>query len=224
MGPKKTGKVVQAKGSEAEDLIEEYLVSQYKPFAINDIVQNLHNKVGKTAAVKALENLAAAGRITTKSFGKIVIYACPEQDLVLPPGVEAAQYTPEALIQWRTELSEVERDRAAAQDEFDRIMRDPPNEELQDLIKQNVQTVQQLQRELQELQENWEPQDEIVVERLIAAEARVDRETTQRSRMVKNLVSLVKDTVRPTNMTEFLVCRGRSPNAQPSRSLLTLQW
>lgn len=66
MPPKKAAKQVQARGSEAEDLIEEYLVSQYKPFAINDIVQNLHNKVAKTAAVKALESLASAGRITTK--------------------------------------------------------------------------------------------------------------------------------------------------------------
>lgn len=213
MGPKKGGKaaqggkVAQAKGSEAEDLIEEYLVSQYKPFAINDIVQNLHNKVGKTAAVKALENLASAGRITTKSFGKIVIYACKEQELVLPEGVDAAQYTAEALTQWRAELAEVEKDRAAAQEEHDRVMKEPSNEELQVLIEQNEQTVERLQAELEELQTNWEPGDELVVKQLTAAETRVEKEIAARSRMVKNLLSLVKETVRPSNMAEFLVCR-----------------
>lgn len=212
MAAKKAAKTVQAKGSEAEDLIEEYLVSQYKPFAINDIVQNLHNKVGKTAAVKALESLASTGRITTKTFGKIVIYACPEQELVLPDGVDESQYTPEALSQWRSELAEVEKDRAAAQDELDRVLKEPANDELQDLIEENKEAVERLQKSLEELQTNWEPADELVIKELATAESRMDKEITMRTRMLKNLISLVKETIRPSDMAEFLVCTSGLPS------------
>lgn len=206
MAPKRAAKPVQARGSEAEDLIEEYLVSQYKPFAINDIVQNLHNRVAKAAAIKALENLAAAGRITTKSFGKIVIYSCNEQELALPDGVPATNCTPETLTQWRNELAEAEKDRLAAQEAWQRVVREPTNEQLPGLIEQNTQAAQRLRDKLQELQTSWEPQDEVVVEHLMAVEAQVEKELKHRSRLVKNLLALIKDTVRPANMAEFLVC------------------
>lgn len=211
MPPKKAAKQVQARGSEAEDLIEEYLVSQYKPFAINDIVQNLHNKVAKTAAVKALESLASAGRITTKSFGKIVIYACNEKELELPEGVQESEYRPETLAQWRNELAEVEKDYLQAQEAWQKVAREPTNEELPRLIKQNCQTAQQLRDKLSELQTNWEPQDEVVVERLMTVEAQVDKQLKLRARLVQNLLALIKDSVRPSNMAEFLVSTVELP-------------
>lgn len=210
MAPKRSGKPVQARGSEAEDLIEEYLVSQYKPFAINDIVQNLHNRVARAAAVKALESLAGAGRITTKSFGKIVIYSCNEQELELPEGVQGSECTPEALTQWRNELVEVEKDRVQALEAWQKVAREPTNDELPLLIEKNQQIAQQLRDKMHELQTNWEPQDEEVVERLMAVETQVEKQLKLRSRLIKNLLGLIKDTVRPSNIAEFLVSKGKT--------------
>lgn len=207
--PPKKPKPVQAKGTEAEVLIEEYLISQYKPFAINDIVQNLHNKVAKTVAIKALESLSNSGKITTKSFGKVVIYACNEQKLSLPEGIDPSQYTIETLSQLRTELIEIERDRENASEALNKIMAEPSNEQLMDVIEENKLALQVLKDNILQLQTNWVPTDEIIIHRLMDSELKLAKELKTRSKMMKILIALIKDTVRPTNMPEFLVSISR---------------
>lgn len=83
-------------------------MSQYKPFSVNDIVQNLHNKVTKTTATKALENLVNEKRIVSKTFGKIIIYSCNEQDTALPSNIDPSQFDFETVLQLRNDLIELE--------------------------------------------------------------------------------------------------------------------
>jgi 26S proteasome regulatory subunit (ATPase 3-interacting protein) len=51
----------------------DYLNKQYRPYSTNDIFQNLHGAIGKTAVNKAIESLSAKGDIITKLFGKMAI-------------------------------------------------------------------------------------------------------------------------------------------------------
>lgn len=220
--PPKKPKPVQAKGTEAEVLIEEYLISQYKPFAINDIVQNLHNKVAKTVAIKALENLSTSGRVTTKLFGKVVIYACNEQKLSLPEGIDPSQYTMETLSQLRTEQIEIEKDRENALDTYNKVMNEPSNEQLKDVIGENRLTLQALKDSILQLQTNWVPTDEIVIHNLMDSELKLCKELKTRTKMMKTLIALIKDTVRPTNMAEFLVSISRPTTITLRISLLLI--
>lgn len=218
--PPKKPKPVQAKGTEAEDLIEEYLISQYKPFAINDIVQNLHNKVAKTVAIKALENLSTSGRVTTKFFGKVVIYACNEQKLSLPEEIDPSQYTMETLSQLRAELIEIEKDRENTLEAYKKVMNEPSNEQLKDVIGENRMTLQALKDSILQLQTNWVPTDEIVIHNLMDSELKLCKELKIRAKMMKTLIALIKDTVRPTNMAEFLVSISRATTITLKISLL----
>lgn len=62
-----------------EKSIQEYLEKQNRPYSAGDIFNNLHKEFGKTAVVKALENLALQKRIIEKIYGKQKVYA-PSQD------------------------------------------------------------------------------------------------------------------------------------------------
>ena len=62
-----------------EKSIQEYLEKQNRPYSAGDIFNNLHKEFGKTAVVKALENLALQKKIIEKIYGKQKVYA-PSQD------------------------------------------------------------------------------------------------------------------------------------------------
>ncbi|CAI4471611.1 ADM_collapsed_G0020110.mRNA.1.CDS.1 [Saccharomyces cerevisiae] len=145
MAPKKKSndRAIQAKGSE-----EDYLVSQYKPFSVNDIVQNLHNKVTKTTATKALENLVNEKRIVSKTFGKIIIYSCNEQDTALPSNIDPSQFDFETVLQLRNDLIELERDKSMAKDALDSVTKEPENEDLLTIIENE-------ENELKRLNQNY---------------------------------------------------------------------
>lgn len=196
---------MQVKGPEAEDLIEEYLVSQYRPFAINDIIQNLHNKVSKTVAQKALENLTVQERILTKTFGKVVIYACKEQELFSAEKVDVDNCTLQTLTELRCKLVELDKDKNIALETWTRTIKEPPNCELIEVIEKNEDILQGLEEELEELETNWDPKNDAAIQQIIQTRETLLKETKQRSKWFKCLVSLVKDTIRPKNMAEFLV-------------------
>ena len=55
--------------------------------SLDDVFNNLHGAVGKTAVTKALTTLADSGEITKKQFGKFTLFVA-RQDLVDPPSQE----------------------------------------------------------------------------------------------------------------------------------------
>ena len=62
-----------------ENVIQEYLESQNRPYSAGDIFLNLHKEFGKTAVVKALEQLAENGKVIEKIYGKQKVYG-PSQE------------------------------------------------------------------------------------------------------------------------------------------------
>ncbi|CAI4463768.1 AMP_1a_G0020510.mRNA.1.CDS.1 [Saccharomyces cerevisiae] len=206
MAPKKKSndRAIQAKGSEAEQLIEDYLVSQYKPFSVNDIVQNLHNKVTKTTATKALENLVNEKRIVSKTFGKIIIYSCNEQDTVLPSNIDPSQFDFETVLQLRNDLIELERDKSMAKDALDSVTKEPENEDLLTIIENEENELKKIESKLKSLQDDWDPANDEIVKRIMSEDTLLQKEITKRSKICKNLIATIKDSVCPKNMNEFL--------------------
>lgn len=185
-------------------LIESYLVSQYKPLAINDIVQNLHGKITKAAATKALETLVQDRRVTAKTFGKITIYSCNEKELELPDGVDTEKFTFPHLAEVRQELRELESDKATVTEALNRVLKEPSNEQLLRLHVTREQEISRLQEVLVKLQEDWDPNMEPFIRKLIKMDNKVDKELKIRSKIMKSLLTIVKDAVRPSDMDEFL--------------------
>lgn len=198
--------VAKLSATDAQNIIEQYLVSQYRPLAINDIVQNLHGQVTKPAATRALEVLSQQHRVTAKTFGKVTIYSCNERELALPEGAESDQFTLAVLAQQREESRELEKERNAAMEALQRVTKEPTNGELVPLQRKACDDVQRLETALSRLQNDWDPANEPLIESLVTCEARVDKEIGRRAKMMKNLLAIVKDAVRPADMNEFLVC------------------
>lgn len=181
-------------------------MSQYKPYAVNDIIQNLNNKVSRTTAAKALENLVNEKRIVSKAFGKILIYSCNEQEPELPKDIDFSKFDFETVSQLRNDLIELERDKATARDALDSVTKEPENGELLSIIEKEETELREIESKLESLQNDWNPANDEIVKQIISRDTLLQKEISKRSKICKNLVATIKDSVCPKNMDEFLVC------------------
>ncbi|CCC66739.1 hypothetical protein NCAS_0A01810 [Naumovozyma castellii] len=184
----------------------EYLVSQNKPFAVNDIIQNLHNKVGKAMTMKALENLTKDARITTKTFGKVVIYACNEKQFEFPDDLDSNLFTFDKIVQLRSEFMELERERNSLFEKWNNLSKEPPNHQLVANIENRKLDLERLKSTLTILRDNWNPADEKTTQDLISSKLELEKEITKRIKIMNSLKDVIKDSVNPKNINEFLVC------------------
>ncbi|SCV00103.1 LANO_0F05204g1_1 [Lachancea nothofagi CBS 11611] len=212
-GPEKLSeKTAQYKGSAAEDIIESYLIEQYRPFAVNDIVQNLHNKMSKTNAVKALESLVKQQRITCKLFGKIAIYVCNEQELSMELAELGENVSLMSVMQLREELIQIEKDRGDITGQLQNMVKKPLNSDLPLLIETRRQDIAGIEQDLQDLTVNWKPENEHIIETIKEYERKIGKETTARKRILASAVSLVKEAMSIKNLDEFLDDLGFEKN------------
>lgn len=60
--------------SKGENSVLKYLQRVNRPYSVNDIVQNLHNEVTKSAVQKVLDQLVSQGEVKEKCYNKQKIY------------------------------------------------------------------------------------------------------------------------------------------------------
>ncbi|SCV04155.1 LAMI_0H13850g1_1 [Lachancea mirantina] len=202
MTSKRSDKAVSLKGDEAENLIEEYLTEQYRPFALNDIIQNLHNKVSRTNAQRALENLTNDNRIICKPFGKVMIYVCNERKVAEPADTDPVSV--EMVMQMREELIELEKDRIDVNTEFQNSVKQPTNEDLISMIEARNCEIRTLQQQLVDIESHWNPENERIIMKVQDYEKSIAKETSARKRIFGNARSLVKEALNVKNLDEFL--------------------
>ncbi|CAR30414.1 Hop2p [Lachancea thermotolerans CBS 6340] len=202
---KKAEKAPQAKGAEAESIIESYLIEQYRPFAVNDIIQNLHNKVSRTNTIKALESLTKQQRITCKTFGKIAIYVCNEQELTSTNIGTGTDVSIETVTQLREELLETEKDRSEYSAQLQGVMRHPPNEELLAIVEAKKAEVLEVNNMLQNLLSDWKPENEELIQTVRAYEQKIGKELSARKKILNSAIALMKEALSLKNIDEFLV-------------------
>ena len=79
-GSSSSGKVTE----ESIKMILEYLQARNRPYNVNDIFNNLHGSVGKSAVPKCLDVLVERGQVTAKQFNKQVVYVINQDNFDLP--------------------------------------------------------------------------------------------------------------------------------------------
>lgn len=47
---------------------------QNRPYAVTDIITNLHGVIGKTLAIKVLAGLVEENKLLAKTYGKTIVY------------------------------------------------------------------------------------------------------------------------------------------------------
>lgn len=66
--------------SAAQQVILDYLKQQFRPYATNDILLNLHNKIPKAVLLKALAALVDEDKLLMKAYGKLNFYVFKYSD------------------------------------------------------------------------------------------------------------------------------------------------
>ncbi|KAI9297284.1 TBPIP-domain-containing protein [Neoconidiobolus thromboides FSU 785] len=67
-------------GEEADEHILNYMKLQNRPYGINDIVNNLADKISKATIQKAIAKLALEDKLISKTYNKTVIYCIKQED------------------------------------------------------------------------------------------------------------------------------------------------
>ena len=182
--------------------------SQERPFALNDIVQNLHNQVSKPNALKALEALVDSDRIMSRTFGKIIIYSRHDKEIdfeeEIRKRVEAGEYTHENLLHLREEFFEMESDKTQAKKHLEEIMSTPSNDVIVTEIERLKEELSQKRERLDLLKSNWNPESEKREKELKERYSGIMKEIKIRRKIAKTLVTIIKDQVRPKNLDDFL--------------------
>lgn len=82
--------------NQASKMILDYMMAQNRPYAVTDIITNLHGIVGKTLAIKVLAGLAEEGSLLAKTYGKSIIYVVKQVSLFDSPSINAANISIDA--------------------------------------------------------------------------------------------------------------------------------
>lgn len=77
-----------AKADAAESAVFHYMKQQNRPYSAADVFLNLHKVHGKTAVIKAMEALAASGKLVEKIYGKSKIYVINQNEFPVASGDE----------------------------------------------------------------------------------------------------------------------------------------
>nr|CAB3265231.1 homologous-pairing protein 2 homolog [Phallusia mammillata] len=89
-----------------ESVVFVYMKSQNRPYSASDVFLNLHKEYGKTAVVKAMENLAEENKLLEKVYGKSKIYVVHQSQF---PSVDENELTKlDKEIQSLTEALQLE--------------------------------------------------------------------------------------------------------------------
>lgn len=212
--PPKKKQCVSTDENYIETVIQNYLVEQYKPFAINDIVNNLQKdfKISKPNVLKALEKLSSEDKIAFKVFGKVTIYCCKEQPLDLPEGIKAEECTYEVVTELRDKYRALEKERGELLSKLNNLNKDPGNNEILGVIEQLRFDISKTEDQIKSLEVNWDPTNEAKIDFLKSMETSVKKETAKRKKIIANLLAVIKEASavpKGMSMDEFLVCTHR---------------
>ncbi|EHN02399.1 HOP2-like protein [Saccharomyces kudriavzevii IFO 1802] len=92
-----------------------------------------------------------------------------------------------------------------AKDALDSVTKEPENEELLKIIEKEEDELREIESKLQSLQGDWNPANDEIVKQIMSRDALFQKEITKRSKICKNLIATIKDSVCPKNMNDFLV-------------------
>ncbi|ODV94403.1 hypothetical protein PACTADRAFT_44901, partial [Pachysolen tannophilus NRRL Y-2460] len=144
----------------AEEIIKTYLREQYRPYSAADIVLNLHNKISKANAIKALDSLAEQGEIVSKSYGKLTFYVCKEEHSTHEKDQTEStedKITLEVVNELRNQFHEVSKEVKNLSIELNKILSEPSNDELVKKIEQLKEENEKSDKRIKELSNNDKP-------------------------------------------------------------------
>lgn len=203
MPPKKKVKTSEKKEDnelDNEQIIEKYLNEQFKPFVINDLITNLHNKIKKTAMLKYLDNLIQKDKILVFTFGKTLVYAGKDKLL----NQDFQYITSAEITEKREKLAELERTNKQLYNRINDLEKQPTNELIQSKTAELSELIPEAKEKLRVLRKVWDPNVQHENSIIIKHERILQKELRKRSKILNNLINVLKELSNTKNVQELL--------------------
>jgi len=150
---KEKEKKVKVSDKEAENLIIDYLEKQNRPYSAIMLFENLHGAVGKTQAVKVLQDLAERSIITSKEFGKQKLFWRKQEEL---PGfdTETLSKLDEQIRQLEEEVSQLNDNCKVLSNELRILQTTPTDDEANKRIQKLKSENMELSKKVETIKQN----------------------------------------------------------------------
>ncbi|KAH9370712.1 homologous-pairing protein 2 homolog [Haemaphysalis longicornis] len=180
----------KSKEAVAEKAILDYVKAQNRPYSSNDIFNNLHKEHGKTAVVRALDQLALDGKIKEKTYGKQKIYFANQDEF---PDVAEAELSAmdQEIGDLNAKLQEVTRQLQARESQLSALSHSLTTEQLVEKIATVSEERDRLKARLEKLTSNTtfvEPEEK---DRIYKDNEKFVKEWRKRKRLANDVIDAI---------------------------------
>lgn len=180
----------KSKEAVAEKAILDYVKAQNRPYSSNDIFNNLHKEHGKTAVVRALDQLALDGKIKDKTYGKQKIYFANQDEF---PDVAEAELSAmdQEIGDLNAKLQEVTRQLQARESQLSALSHSLTTEQLVEKIATVSEERDRLKARLEKLTANTtfvEPEEK---DRIYKDNEKFVKEWRKRKRLANDVIDAI---------------------------------
>ncbi|XP_065285842.1 homologous-pairing protein 2 homolog [Dermacentor albipictus] len=180
----------KSKEASVEKAILDYVKAQNRPYSSNDIFNNLHKEHGKTAVVRALEQLAQDDKIKEKTYGKQKIYFANQDEF---PNVAEAELS--AMDQEISDLNakhqELTRQLQTRESQLSALSQSLTTEQLNEKIASTTAELERLKARLDKLTSNTNFVEPEVKDRILKDNETFVKEWRKRKRLANDMIDAI---------------------------------
>lgn len=180
----------KSKEAVAEKAILDYVKAQNRPYSSNDIFNNLHKEHGKTAVVRALDQLAQDGKIKEKTYGKQKIYFANQDEF---PDVAEAELSAmdQEIGDLNAKLQDVTRQLQARESQLSALSHSLTTEQLVEKIATVSEERDRLKARLEKLTSNTNFVEPEVKDRILKDNEKFVKEWRKRKRLANDVIDAI---------------------------------
>lgn len=180
----------KSKEAAVEKAILDYIKAQNRPYSSNDIFNNLHKEHGKTAVVRALEQLAQDEKIKEKTYGKQKIYFANQDEF---PDVAEAELSAmdQEIADLNTKKEELSRQLQARESQLNALSHSLTTEELAEKIETTSAERDRLRARLDKLTSNTNFVEPQVKDRILKDNEKFVKEWRKRKRLATDIIDAI---------------------------------
>lgn len=180
----------KSKEAAAEKAILDYVKAQNRPYSSNDIFNNLHKEHGKTAVVRALDQLAQDGKIKEKTYGKQKIYFANQDEF---PDVAEAELSAmdQEIGDLNAKLQEITRQLQGRQSQLSALSNTLTKEQLVEKIETVSEERDRLKARLEKLTSNTNFVEPEVKDRIYKDNEKFVKEWRKRKRLANDMIDTI---------------------------------
>lgn len=180
----------KAKEAGAEKAVLEYVKAQNRPYSSNDIFNNLHKEHGKTAIIRALDQLAQDNKIKEKTYGKQKVYFADQDEF--PDVAESELAAMDQEINAMTgKLQDISRELQVREHLLSSLNNSLTTEQLVEQIKSATQERDKLASRLEKLTSNTNFVEPEVKDKIYKDSDKFVKEWRKRKRMASEMLEAI---------------------------------